>query len=322
MEILKFLLDEIVWFQPTAIWSTLTRFQVLWERSLRYLPLYFTSNRVFDFVKNLMLDQSVPLLNQLFVLQPEPPWSIHFGMNAVVDFCIWILEVDGLHVPPFTCHERGLGSLQRLGLTPQCWESWATAVLAIQNPILSWNRDCKDLDAWVAQEFASLEQFALVLLQQPTWAGQTIDFEGLRYSLECRYQQSRERYNKARSQIALINNQLLSEIGLGSDKELPAACLMAQPLRTKLQELWDIYNEQVYSSRVQATASLGEQMVSTGSGKLYDLLDQLNVYVVSYPFNVEWLVPPDTVVTSNRHLLPETDALDELIERAVRQLAV
>lgn len=38
-------------------------------------------------------------------------FSIETGFDYVMNFCVWVLEVNGLHVPPFTVHPDGDRSL-------------------------------------------------------------------------------------------------------------------------------------------------------------------------------------------------------------------
>jgi hypothetical protein len=45
-----------------------------------------------------------------------------------VDFCVWVLEVDGLHVPPFDRHQNGSGALRSAGLDAGNWQRWLGAV--------------------------------------------------------------------------------------------------------------------------------------------------------------------------------------------------
>jgi hypothetical protein len=56
-------------------------------------------------------------------------WQMTF--NRSVDFAIWVLERDGLHVPPFTAYPSLLGNnlLTDAGLTPAGWQDWFGAVL-------------------------------------------------------------------------------------------------------------------------------------------------------------------------------------------------
>jgi hypothetical protein len=39
----------------------------------------------------------------------EKPWYCSYRFNMSVDFCIWVLESDGLRVLPFDQHPSGAG---------------------------------------------------------------------------------------------------------------------------------------------------------------------------------------------------------------------
>src|SRR5258708_30030096 len=58
----------------------------------------------------------------------EKPWSCSVSFNPYVDFCIWVLEADGLRVPPFDKHPSGDGTLQAAGLHADEWWSWFKVV--------------------------------------------------------------------------------------------------------------------------------------------------------------------------------------------------
>jgi hypothetical protein len=44
--------------------------------------------------------------------------------NQYLEFCLWVLEVDGLTVGPFDQHSDGNGELRALGMTPDLWRNW------------------------------------------------------------------------------------------------------------------------------------------------------------------------------------------------------
>lgn len=66
-----------------------------------------------------------------FLHSPDS-WGFRFGFTLMVDFCLWVLEVDGLQVPPFDRHPAGDGSLQAVGLDPSGWQSWLVRVVTLQ----------------------------------------------------------------------------------------------------------------------------------------------------------------------------------------------
>jgi len=63
------------------------------------------------------------------LLHSRNSWYYHQGSDPTIDFCIWVLQVDGLQVPPFDRHPAGDGSLREAGLTADNWLTWFLRVL-------------------------------------------------------------------------------------------------------------------------------------------------------------------------------------------------
>ncbi|MDQ6659616.1 MAG: hypothetical protein M3Z24_01470, partial [Chloroflexota bacterium] len=59
----------------------------------------------------------------------KDPWCYRIDLNDGVNFCIWILMIDGLRVPPFDHHPEGRGFLQEIGLISKNWQEWFNTVL-------------------------------------------------------------------------------------------------------------------------------------------------------------------------------------------------
>jgi hypothetical protein len=57
-------------------------------------------------------------------------WHYSFGFRPDLDFCFWVLERDGLQVPPFDRHPDGDGSLRAAGLDAALWWVWIERTLA------------------------------------------------------------------------------------------------------------------------------------------------------------------------------------------------
>lgn len=53
-----------------------------------------------------------------------PQRYYHASYTEDVDFCVWTLLADGLHVPGFNAHTGGDGSLRAAGLTAASWHNW------------------------------------------------------------------------------------------------------------------------------------------------------------------------------------------------------
>ena|SRR5437867_4002035 len=51
-------------------------------------------------------------------------WTLSIGGDPDVEFCMWVLLRDGLHVPPFEAHEDGDRALRAVGLTESNWREW------------------------------------------------------------------------------------------------------------------------------------------------------------------------------------------------------
>jgi hypothetical protein len=56
-------------------------------------------------------------------------WHWSCDVNPGVNFCVWVLQADGLRIPPFDRHPDGDGSLRAVGLTAATWRSWLAGVL-------------------------------------------------------------------------------------------------------------------------------------------------------------------------------------------------
>lgn len=69
----------------------------------------------------------------MHLLHSRNSWSYRIDFDIMVDFCIWILQVDGLHIPPFDQHPDGDGSLRAAGLTGEDWQAWLLQALHQQD---------------------------------------------------------------------------------------------------------------------------------------------------------------------------------------------
>jgi hypothetical protein len=58
------------------------------------------------------------------------PWYLSVGYRPFVDFCVWVLQVDGLRAGPFDRHDDGNGVLRSAGMDEPGWEAWTSAVVA------------------------------------------------------------------------------------------------------------------------------------------------------------------------------------------------
>jgi hypothetical protein len=68
----------------------------------------------------------------MHLLHSKDTWGFSEDFSREIDFCVWVLEVDGLHIPPFDQHPDGDGSLRALGLDGENWQSWMVRVADLQ----------------------------------------------------------------------------------------------------------------------------------------------------------------------------------------------
>src|ERR1700680_2908489 len=66
------------------------------------------------------------------LLHTRNSWIFSRDFSKEIDFCVWVLEVDGLHVPPFDQHPDGDGSLRAAGLAAENWQSWLVRIVDLQ----------------------------------------------------------------------------------------------------------------------------------------------------------------------------------------------
>lgn len=104
--------------------------------------------------------------------------SIVEDFNIYIDFCVWVLQVDGLNVPPFDKHKKGNKILQNQGLTPDRWQEWIIKVVTTQDLRLAV---IQDPQTWIEQQLKSQLKLLDWELQGKT---EQIDTAALRSSLE------------------------------------------------------------------------------------------------------------------------------------------
>lgn len=79
----------------------------------------------------------------------ESYWGFSSGFNLRVDFCIWVLELDGLQVSPFNRHRDGSGNLRARGMNSDSWQSWVRRIVLLLDQRLHWH--IEDLQASIIE---------------------------------------------------------------------------------------------------------------------------------------------------------------------------
>jgi hypothetical protein len=54
-------------------------------------------------------------------IQEQHPWALNSCYNSNIDFCVWILQVNGLQFSPFNHHSFSNQVVPQAGLDVQGW---------------------------------------------------------------------------------------------------------------------------------------------------------------------------------------------------------
>lgn len=229
------------------------------------------------------------------------PWLFHDRFDMMVDFCFWVLEADGLHVAPFDSHTGGDGTLQAAGLDSVSWQAWTHEVIGVLSQRkCTWHYSSaqKAKDAWTS-------------LQGETKSKEERQSEEFRQTLLTSLRQ--------------INMDLLP--AFAAQPFLPFDFWNGNPdVSKRLGELWEEYTHTQNQRDVHARKSRQEhlngewELVSPpgdphprhvrktpeGEVQIFDLwralepyqarLDGLIIYYMGYPQQIDYLVPPLSVV--------------------------
>jgi hypothetical protein len=209
----------------------------------------------------------------MFSIFSDNRWSYGLGVNDEIDFCVWVLQQDGLYVPPFEYHTGGDGSLRAVGLNEAGWQQWLYAIIDQQN----------QFDQGRLDSLASLPHMS------PKFWRKNMDAKALA-------QETQER----------LERWVHHTRSLPPHKEPPELYPGNADLKTRLQELWEQYTLSVTSLRRQREMKLHSKWNLAESVRGKRLWDELQVYqkklptfsihLVGYPQSINYLLPPTTLL--------------------------
>src|SRR5690242_7353003 len=153
----------------------------------------------------------------MFSIFSNNTWSYSLGVDSKIDFCIWALQQDGLHIPPFEYHPDGDGSLRAAGLNSTGWLQWLYAIVD----------QCNQFDAAMRADRASLQ----------AWQ-KNMDKKTLLQALQASQEKNLQRVR-----------------GLPR-VDPPGLWSGSLSVRERLQELWDQYNLSIAPLRQQREMEL------------------------------------------------------------------
>ena len=230
--------------------------------------------------------------SNLFTLKPELSWRIDQSFNPYVDFCIWVLEIDGLRVPPFDQHPEGNRILQNQGLNADSWQKWLTTVVALQDWILRWHELCPNESLFIEEQLNNFNAVYLKAKQDPEWSNQQIDLPAIRSSLLNYCSVYERQYQAAITQVSHIPGNPLDYI------ERPFDVFPDSPeIKEILVSLWQRYQQICEQERAETSYQKATSKTTGGTTKIWGY-EYLNIYKVRYTIPLQHFVPSVSVIIS------------------------
>lgn len=254
--------------------------------------------------------------------KPEEPWLCQIATDGHINFCIWILQIDGLSVPPFNHHPDGDHSLRNQGLDAESWQVWLARVLATKDPYL--NCHVPNIQAKLAEEVSNQELQINSCIElgmlPPDYANQ-LYWSEFRASKERQLIRSEQLYQQAVKRLGDIpRNVTPPELWHG-----------APAVREGLRELWQrrlLINEKASIALFQsleANSSAWLDLYPTHNNLPWSDLAQyqsrlkgLQFYDINYFAPVEYIVHPISILMSQ--LECDVEDLRSRTLRAVERL--
>jgi hypothetical protein len=232
-----------------------------------------------------------------------------FDDSPEVDFCIWVLEVDGVHIPPFDRHPAGSGPLATSGMPPGQWHDWIHAVaLAVDRQEYLWVRTDEIADE-VRAEF--IQEYEPKLARAGgKGLGTLAAVRGVARVL-------RELFVRLR-RIEKSPRVYPPELWTG-DKRVAA----------RLRELWKAYQPQKRERRrVILSKSMFQFVSSPERDRLEKRVDELyvapslhpQIKLLRYPWPTMYLIPGSRVVMGVKGWVADPEAMMATFEDALESL--
>lgn len=260
------------------------------------------------------------------ILSQESPWVLHEGFNPQVDFCIWLLEVDGLQVPPFNLHSGGDRSLQARGLTPALWSAWFRRVVLLGDQRLNWR--IVNLQRHVEEQVTSHESVhSRLSAAHPELNLSEVSFSSIESGIKRFAQWQEQQYQQA----AAAARQFCEESEVVERPASPVQLWNGNPSAEEyLKELWSQY-QFIWAERRNYPKQRPEERPLTKplTRPLWDALKPyhtritaLEIYRVSYPEPVEYPVQPVSVILTDKNGTSDSESCVSSVIHAVEELIV
>ncbi len=256
-------------------------------------------------------------------------WVFSQGYDFGVDFFVWVLEVDGLQVPPFEGHSEGDRSLRSRGMTVESWQSWLTkSVQHLHYGRLLLNHERHILQRQNLQP--RMKQFALDAAKK-----HNLDLTVVEAKLDrhfARQEEAQQRGLAAARQIYgdATPPDVERDGPLSAWEGEPAVSERLRELRSEFRSIsqqrsryWDwLMNRKSEDDQSEPLHAGGDRTDLWIRLKPYHPhLSTLKIYLVAYPQSVEYLAPPISLILSASPESRTRQIFDDRVVGAAARLA-
>lgn len=239
----------------------------------------------------------------------------YYEFNPYIDFCFWVLELDGLKVLPFNQCCEGNGELQARGLTATSWRTWLFQVVAWQDQRLGWDDGYSE--EFIVEHLAESKRHAVETNQE-------IDLLTIRAKLVEELAWKFQQYQQAAAEVGLSPSPILGTQIYLESPDPPQIWDEELSVGERLKELWKLYISRVFSRRHQEQCVQEEQLSPQLWSVLASYKEQLpvlHIYQVAYPQPLEYIVPPAAIILSLASGLPDSEAFCRCVSHTIEMLA-
>ncbi len=256
-------------------------------------------------------------------------WVFSHGYDRCIDFFVWVLEVDGLQVPPFERHPEGDRSLRSRGMTAQSWQSWLTKTVQHLHYGRLLLQHEGQIRLWQDVQ-PRMKQFALDAAKK-----NNLDLTVVEAKLARHFARQEEAQQKA---LAAARQAYGDATPPNVQRDKPPSVWEGEPaVGERLRELWSEFQsnyrqqERPWNWLVNPESEDYEPKPLQQGGERTDLwtrlkpyhphLSTLKIYLIAYPQPVEYLAPPISLLLSAPPESRTRQTLDERVVRAAARLA-
>lgn len=258
-------------------------------------------------------------------------WSYDLSNNQKINFCVWILKWDGLHVPPFESHPEGTKRLCQAGLDAQSWLEWFNRVIMTQDKRLLGCVSVEDLQTRLEKIIKDLRYAAHISSSSP-FAIRKYHFDEAkeREYWRNRLQRSLEGYLSASSQVSPFSRHCdPPELWAGNSQ-----------IKDLLWELWEDYQESLFPKNIDRDIresspsfflirilksvweSYARYLFFQSTKKYSDTVPYLEIFEINYPVSVSIVFPPNSAIICLDGVRTYSPRYYQEILKVVRALAV